>query len=154
MDKIHTFNTVNNPHEELAEIEKTIRDSIEWAVKGKDKDLLMSTIIRNDELFFYQPDSESTIRGFGAFLSLTDNFFMLPEFKAIRVEIKDMRVHMSPTLRTAWFSCILNDYNEFRGKPTVWENVRWTGVLENIGGKWKIFQMHFSKPEDLIHGKR
>jgi hypothetical protein len=75
---------------------------------------------------------------------------MLPEFRAIRVEINGMRIHLSPTEKTAWFSCILNDYNEFRGKPAVWENVRWTGVLEKVDGAWKIFQMHFSKAEDLI----
>lgn len=153
MDKIHTFNNMSNPHDEIAEVEKTIKDSIEWAVRCKDKDLMLSTVIQNDELFFFQPDSQSTIRGIDAFLSLTDNFFMLPEFKAIKVEINDMRIHMSPTMKTAWFSCILNDYNEFKGKPAVWENVRWTGVLDKVNGKWKIFQMHFSKAEDLIQGK-
>lgn len=150
MDKIQTFSTINNPHDELTKIEKTIKDSIEWAVKGKDRDLLLSTVIQNDELFLFQPDSKNTIRGIDAFLTLTDDFFMLPEFKALRVEIKDMRIHMSPTKKTAWFSCILNDYNEFKGKPAVWENVRWTGVLDKVAGRWKIFQMHFSKAEDLI----
>ncbi len=37
-----------------------------------------------------------------------------------------------------------------KGNPANWEKVRWTGVLEKIDGKWKIFQMHFSKAEDLV----
>ncbi len=150
MDVHYTFNSMNNPHDEMAEIEKTIRASIEWAVKNKDTASLYSSLINNDELFFFQTDSRSTINGFDEFKSSTENFFMREDFKALRVEIKDMRIHMSPTQKTAWYACILNDYNEFKGKPANWENVRWTGVLEKIDGTWKIFQMHFSKAEDLI----
>ena len=150
MDIPVTFNTLNNPHDELALIEETIKASIEWAVRGKDTDLLYSTVIENDELFFFQPDSRNTIQGIDTFRKVTDDFFMRDDFKAIRVEIKDMRIHMSPTLHTAWYACILNDYNEFQGKPANWENVRWTGVLEKVEGKWRIFQMHFSKAENLV----
>lgn len=146
----HTFNNTNNPHDELVEIEKTIRASIEWAVKGKDTELLYSSVIHNDELFFFQTDSKSTITDFENFRSLTENFFLRDDFKAIKVEINDFRIHMSPTMKTAWWACILNDYNEFQGKPANWENVRWSGVLEKVEGKWRIFQMHFSKAEDLI----
>jgi ketosteroid isomerase-like protein len=145
-----TFNTINNPHDELAEIEETIKASIEWAVRGKDTELLYSTVIENDELFFFQPDSRNTILGIDTFRKVTDDFFMRDDFKAIRVEIKDMRISLSPSLRTAWYACILNDYNEFQGKPANWENVRWTGVLEKVDGEWRIFQMHFSKAEDLV----
>ncbi|KPK64464.1 hypothetical protein AMJ83_01755 [candidate division WOR_3 bacterium SM23_42] len=146
----YTFNNANNPHDEIADIEKTIRASIEWAVKNKDTELLYSSVVHNDELFFFQTDSKSTITDFESFRSLTENFFMRDDFRAIRVEIKDFRIHMSPTMKTAWWACILNDYNEFQGKPANWENVRWSGVLEKIDGKWRIFQMHFSKAEDLI----
>ena len=150
MDSSITFNTINNQHDELTEIEKTIKASIEWAVRGKDTELLYSTVALNDELFFFQPDSRNTIQGIDAFRTVTNDFFMRDDFKAIRVEIKDMRIHMSPTMKTAWYACILNDYNEFQGRPANWENVRWTGVLEKVDGAWRIFQMHFSKAEDLV----
>jgi ketosteroid isomerase-like protein len=146
----YTFNNTNNPHDELAEIERTIRASIEWAVKNKDTDLLYSSIVHNDELFFFQPDSRSTMIGFDNFRSMTENFFMRDDFKAIKVEMNDFRISMSPTLKTAWWACLLNDYNEFKGKPANWENVRWSGVLEKIDGQWRIFQMHFSKAEDIL----
>lgn len=147
----YTFNNLNNPHIELAEIEKTIRANIEWAVKGKDTVLSYSSVINNDELFYFSTDSKGTIIGFDDFRNLTEKFFMRDDFKAIRVEINDFRIHMSPSMKTAWWSCLLNDYNEFRGKPANWENVRWTGVLEKVDGKWRIFQMHFSKAEDLLN---
>jgi len=146
----YTYNTINNPHDEIREIEKIIQAHIEWAVNNKDRQTLFSTIIENEELFLYQTDSKSTITGIREFTDLVDTIFMSGDFKALRTEIKNVRIHVSSTMRTAWFSCILNDYNEYQGNPFVWENVRWTGILEKIGGRWKIFQMHFSKAEDLI----
>ena len=150
MSKPYTYSNINNPHDELAEVEKTIRASIEWAVRGKDTALVYSTMIQNDELFFFQTDSRTTITGFEKFRELTEKFFMRDDFKAIKVEINDFRIHMSPTKKTAWWACLLDDYNEFQGKPANWEKVRWSGVLEKIDGKWRIFQMHFSKAEDLL----
>jgi len=146
----YTFNKISNPHDELVEVEKTIRASIEWAVHDKDTAMSYSSVVNNDELFFFQTDSRSTIIGFDDFRNLTEKFFMRDDFKAIKVDIKDLRIHMSPTLKTAWWACILDDYNEFQGKPANWENVRWSGVLEKVDDRWKIFQMHFSKAEDLI----
>lgn len=146
----YTWNTLNNPHDELAAIEKVIRAHIGWAVNNKDQKILYSTIVETDELFFIQPDSKSTVRGIDDFRPVVDEFFMRDDFKAIRVEINDLRINMSPSLHTAWYACILNDYNEFQGRPANWENVRWTGVLEKVNGEWKIFQMHYSKAEDLV----
>jgi hypothetical protein len=149
MTHSYTFNTFDNPHIETGEIEKVIKSHIGWAVNNKDKQTLFYTIVENDELFFFQTDSKSTISGINEFVKLVDEF-MQDDFKAIRAEIRELRINISTSLKTAWFSCTLNDYNEYQGKPFIWENVRWTGVLEKIEGKWKIFQMHFSKAEDLI----
>ncbi len=145
-----TYNNINNPHDELAAIEEVIRASIEWAVHDKDTAMSYGSVVNNDELFFFQTDSRTTVIGFDKFRHMTENFFMRDDFKAIKVEINDFRVHMSPSLKTAWWACLLNDYNEFQGKPANWEKVRWSGVLEKIDGKWRIFQMHFSKAEDLL----
>ena len=150
MDESCTYNSLNKCHDEIPEIERVIKTHIGWAVDNKNKAALLSTVIQNEELFVFQTDSKSTIRGIDQFLSLTQDFFMSDAFRAIKTEVIDLRIHISPSLSTAWFSCILNDYNEFQGKPANWENVRWTGVLENVRGSWKIMQMHFSKAEDLV----
>ncbi len=107
------------------------------------------SIVVDNELFFCQPDSASTIDGCDQFVALVDDVFMPDDFRAIRTEIENLRIRLSPSLVTAWFSYILNDYNEFRGEPAVWENVRWTGVPEKIDGRWRIMQQHFSKVRDL-----
>jgi hypothetical protein len=107
----------------------------------------MSTVVDDHELFFYQPDPASAIDGHHQFVALVDDVFMPDDFRAIRTEIENLR--LSPSLVTAWFSCILNDYNEFRGEPAVWENVRWTGVPEKTDGRWRIMQQHSSKARGL-----
>ena len=150
MNGPYTYNNVNNPHEDILKIEKTIQDHIGWAVNNKNKAQLLSTSVDSEEFFIIQPDSKGTIDGKKAYLELINNVFMQDDFRAIRTEINNMRIHISSSLRTAWFACILNDYNEHKGKPANWENVRWTGVLEKIDNQWKIFHMHFSKAEDLV----
>jgi ketosteroid isomerase-like protein len=108
-------------------------------------------MIDSDELFFFQTDSKSTVKGIARFKEMTESFFLRDDFKAIKYEMQDLRINLSPALQTAWFACLLDDFNTFKGRPANWEKVRWTGVLEKIEGSWKIFQMHFSKAEDLVN---
>ena len=69
---------------------------------------------------------------------------MSDDFKAIRYDIKDFRINFSKTGKVAWFFCILDDINEWKGQPANWENTRWTGILEKYDNNWVIKQMHFS----------
>ena len=95
MNYSYTYNTIENPHEETIEIEKTITSHIEWAINNKDKQTLYSSLVKNDELFFFQPDSKDTIIGFNQFKELVEGVFLEDDFKAISVEIKDLRIYVS-----------------------------------------------------------
>ncbi len=128
---------------EKAIVEQVIKNSITWAV-NKDKDLLYRSFVNDSTLFYFSPDNAGTISGFAAFQELADNLFMNPAFKAIKADFKDLRVSLSQSGDCAWWSCYLDDFNEWDGKPANWENVRWTGVLEKRDGDWRIVQMHFS----------
>ncbi|MFA6127248.1 MAG: nuclear transport factor 2 family protein [Bacteroidales bacterium] len=133
------------PGEEIQSVLSVIDSNIGWA-KTKDTALLYSTMIRSDDLFFFQPDSESTIEGFNSFRKMTEEFFLRPEFQAVRHELKNPRIHLSKSGTCAWFSAYLDDINTWKGKEIAWRNVRWTGVLEKSKGRWEIVQMHFSFP--------
>jgi ketosteroid isomerase-like protein len=126
---------------EKKSVEKTIRDSIGWA-KNKDINLLYS-IINNNENYVEVDPNDKVVRGFKEFKKAED-FWMSNDFKAIRYEIKDLIINFSKSGDVAWFFCMLDDINEWKGQPANWENTRWTGVLENIDGNWVIMQMHFS----------
>jgi hypothetical protein len=128
---------------EKAKIEQVVKNSIRW-VLNKDKELSYSCFAQDSALFWFSPDNAGTLSGFESLKTLTEQVFMNPAFKGVRSEFKDLRITLSHSGGCAWWSCYLDDLNEWNGKPANWENVRWTGVLEKIEGDWKIRQMHFS----------
>ena len=133
--------------EEIAQIKQVIDKSIGWAM-DKDIDALYACMAQDDNFFIFHPNSTGTIKGFKAFKAYAERIFLNPAFKATRYEIKDLKVNLSPTGQTAWFSCLLDDYGEWDGTPMGWDNARWTGVLEKRADKWVLVQMHFSLATD------
>lgn len=125
------------------EVEKVIDDSIGW-VMSKNRERLLECMAQNEEFFYFSPDENGTIRGFKSFVQLVDTLFMDERFKGVGHELRDLKINFSKNGDVAWYSCRLDDYNEWNGNPSNWENARWTGVLERADGKWKIVQMHFS----------
>ncbi len=122
-------------------VENAIRNSIGWA-KTKDINLLYSVIANDTNYIEVHPDGK-VVKGFQNFKK-AEAFWMNPDFKAVRYEIKDLTINFSKSGDVAWFFCILDDINEWKGKPSNWENTRWTGVMEKRDGNWIIVQMHFS----------
>jgi len=139
----NTMSQKVDPVAEKAKIEQVIKNSIRWALT-KDKDMSYSCFALDSSLFWFSPDNAGTISGAESFKRLTEQVFMNPAFKAINSEFKDLRINLSNSGDCAWWSCYLDDVNEWKGQPANWKNVRWTGVLEKIDGAWKIRQMHFS----------
>jgi ketosteroid isomerase-like protein len=122
-------------------VEKTINASIGWA---KDKNLaLLYNVIANDSSFLEVHPGDRVVKGFKEFRKAED-FWMSSDFKAVRYEIRDLKITISPQADAAWWFCILDDINEWKGEPANWENTRWTGVLEKREGRWVIVQQHFS----------
>lgn len=130
-----------NQEQEKLLIEKTIHASIGWA-KNKDIKLLYS-VIANDSDFLEVHPGPKVVKGFSDFRK-AEEFWMSPDFKAVRYEISDLRINIAKSGDVAWWFCMLNDINEWKGEPATWENTRWTGVLEKRNGKWIIVQQHFS----------
>lgn len=122
-------------------VEKTIHNCIGWA-KNKDIKLLYSVIANDTNFIEIHPDNR-VVKGFEEFRK-AEGFWMDPDFKAIRYEIKDLTINFSLSGEIAWFYCVLDDINEWKGQPANWVNTRWTGVLEKRDGRWVIVQQHFS----------
>jgi hypothetical protein len=125
----------------LEEIEVSINGAIGWA-KNKDFKLLYS-IIANDSNYLEVDPGPGLIKGFSQF-KRNDSIWGSPDFKAVRYEIRDLTINLAEKGNVAWFYCILDDINEWKGKPACWMNTRWTGVLEKRGKRWIMVQMHFS----------
>jgi len=131
---------INRPAE-IALVEKAIHGSIGWA-KDKDFELLYSIIARDSNYLEVSPGERIT-RGFNDF-KRAEPIWGSPDFKAIRYEIRDLQINLSQSGEVAWYYCMLDDINEWKGEPASWINARWTGVLEKRDGLWVIVQMHFS----------
>jgi len=134
-----------NREAEIREISTVINNCIGW-FKTKDFALSFSTVA-NDSNFLEVHPENSIVRGFEQFKKNSE-IFKRPEFQYVRHEIKDLTVNLSRSGDVAWFYCVLNDINTWKGQPANWENARWTGVLEKREGKWVIVQQHFSFPSE------
>lgn len=131
--------------EELARVEQAIRAAIGWA-KNKDLGLLFDTIAGDENFLEVHPDG-NVVRGFTEFKK-AEPIWMSPNFKAVRFEIRDLRIRLSKGGDVAWFFCVLDDMNTWKGQPANWENARWSGVLEKRDGRWVMAQQHFSNGPD------
>jgi L-ascorbate metabolism protein UlaG (beta-lactamase superfamily)/ketosteroid isomerase-like protein len=127
--------------DETPAIERSIRDCIGWA-KTKDFKLLYGVIANDADFLEVHPDG-AVVRGIDEFRK-AESFWGHPDFKAIRYEIRDLKIKLSRSGDVAWFFCLLDDINEWKGRPASWENTRWTGVLEKRDGRWVMAQQHFS----------
>jgi len=138
----------NNNHDNRAvlknekwKIIKAINSVIGWAA-NKDTSLLYSVIAKDSNFLEVQPKNR-IVKGINQFRE-SEPFFLSPDFKAIRYDIRDLKISISQSGTVAWFYCILDDINEWKGRPANWENTRWTGVLEKRDGTWRMVQQHFS----------
>ena len=130
-----------NKEAEIQEISRVIDSCIGW-FKTKDFELSFSTVAHDSNFIEIHPTNR-IVRGFEQFKKNSE-IFKNPEFQYARHEIKDLTINLSISGEVAWFYCVLNDINTYKGQPANWENARWTGVLEKREGRWVIVQQHFS----------
>jgi ketosteroid isomerase-like protein len=126
---------------ELKEISRVIDSCIGW-FKTKDFELLFNAVAHDPNYLSIHP-SNRVVKGFEQF-EKNSEIYKNPEFKYVRHDLKDLTINLSKSGDVAWFFCILDDINEYKGEPANWENARWTGVLEKREGRWVIVQQHFS----------
>jgi hypothetical protein len=143
---LHSCHTINRDKasgnlSEIDSVRSAIHSTIAWA-KNKDFNLLYS-VIANDSNYLEVDPEPGILHGFAQFKK-NEAFWGSPDFRAIKYEIRDLTINFSENIDVAWFYCILDDINEWKGKPACWMNTRWTGVLEKRKGKWIMVQMHFS----------
>ena len=136
---------------EKAAIAKVIDANIGWFAT-KDFALCFSTMADDPDLFFFSPDSQSTVHGFEQFKKQSE-FWRDPGAKYVGHEIRGLRIHVHPSGEVAWWSAILDDCGEYSGRQACWKDTRWTGVLEKRAGRWVIMQMHFSFAVDQVRDR-
>jgi ketosteroid isomerase-like protein len=135
----------NDSETEKKLIARVISSNIGW-VKDKDLILFYSTIAHDSDYISVSPGNR-IVKCFED-VKKSIPFWMSPDFKYVRHKVKDLEIHIAECGEVAWFYCVLDDINTYKGEPASWENTRGTGVLEKRDGKWVIVQQHFSFPND------
>jgi SnoaL-like domain len=127
------------------EIARVVSSVIGWA-KTKDLDLFFGSIAQDEDYISVTPGQRVIKR----FEDVKQNvpFWMSPDFQYVRHELKDLEIKLARCGTVAWFYCVLDDINTYKGEPASWENARWTGVVEKRDGKWVVVSQHFSFASD------
>lgn len=129
-------------------IAKVVDDNIGW-FRDKDFDLLFSTMTNGPDLFMYQLDTASTIRGFEAMREYSAGW-RNPAVRYAGHSFHDLDVTLSRGGDAAWFATQLKDCAAVGDRPARCFTTRYTGVLEKRDDRWLIVQQHFSLPADLV----
>jgi hypothetical protein len=126
---------------EKREIARVVGSVIGWA-KTKDLDLFFGSIAQDEDYISVTPGPRVIKR----FEDVKQNvpFWMSQDFQYVRHELKDLEIKLARCGTVAWFYCVLDDINTYKGEPASWENARWTGVVEKRDGKWVVVSQHFS----------
>jgi ketosteroid isomerase-like protein len=137
----HEKRPAQDEEAEKKEVARVISSVIGWA-KTKDLNLFYGSIANDDDYISVTP----TQRIIKRFEDVKQNvpFWMSPDFKYVRHELKDLEIKFARCGEVAWFFCILDDINTYKGQPAAWENTRWTGVVEKRDGRWVVVSQHFS----------
>ncbi len=131
-----------------AAIIRVIEDNITW-FRDKDFDLLFGTMTNGPDLFMYQLDEASTIRGFEEFRRYSAGW-RNPDVKYAGHRFTDLQVHLSGARDLSWFSCVLEDCAQVKDRPPRCFTSRYTGVLQKRDGRWLLVQQHFSLPAEAV----
>jgi ketosteroid isomerase-like protein len=126
---------------ERATITQVISSCIGWA-KDKKLEVLYSAIAHDADYISVSP-SQRVVKSFED-VKQNVPFWMSPDFKYVRHDLRDLEITFARSGDVAWFYCVLDDINTYKGQPASWENTRWTGVVEKRDGRWVVVQQHFS----------
>jgi len=137
-----------DPEAEKAAVARVIDNNIVW-FKTKDFDLLFGTYTDGPDLFMYQLDTASTIRGFEEFKKYSEGW-KNPDVRYGGHKYHELNIHLSRAGDAAWFEALLEDCAQFKDRPARCFTTRLTGVLEKRAGRWLIVQQHFSLPAEKI----
>jgi ketosteroid isomerase-like protein len=133
---------------EKSAVAKVIDNNIAW-FKDKDFELLFGTYTHGPDLFMYQLDTASTIKGFEAFKNYSAGW-KNPDVKYAGHKLHELNIHFSQAGDTSWFDALLEDCFKVKDRPAKCYTTRVTGVLEKRAGRWLIVQQHFSLPAEKI----
>jgi ketosteroid isomerase-like protein len=128
---------------EISAIENTL-DKYIMANEKEDFALIESIWAEQDDILLYGTDSDERLVGWNNIKEVIKKQFSLIENTYISAS--DQVIKISDCGNTAWFAERLHYNFIYQGTAHSYSNIRFTGVMEKINGRWVIVQAHISLP--------
>jgi hypothetical protein len=128
---------------ENAEIENTL-DKYIMANEKEDFALIESIWAPEDDIVLYGTDSDERLVGWDNIQKVIKRQFTMIENTYISAS--DQVIKVSDCGNTAWFAERLNYNFIYNGEAHSYDNIRFTGVMEKLDGRWVMVQAHLSLP--------
>ncbi|HEY9116050.1 MAG TPA: nuclear transport factor 2 family protein [Bacteroidales bacterium] len=128
---------------EITEIENALEKYI-MANEKEDFALIESIWAPQADIVLYGTDSDERLVGWENIREAIKRQFALIENTYISAS--EQIINVSECGNTAWFAERLNYNFIYKGTAHSYDNIRFTGVMEKIDGRWVIVQAHLSLP--------
>jgi ketosteroid isomerase-like protein len=128
---------------EISEIENAL-DKYIMANEKEDFVLIESIWAPSEDIVLYGTDSDERLVGWNNIREVIKTQFSMIENTYISAS--DQVINISDCGNTAWFAERLNYNFVYTGNAHSYDNIRFTGVMEKIDGRWLIVQAHLSLP--------
>ena len=127
---------------------KMVIDDFIVAHETKDLDLLSSCFSDKPDILILGTDSDELWVDQKSMVDAQRRAY--DTFDKVKLSVREKVLKMDKSGKTSWFYMKVDWFVESKGEKYKFDDVRTTGVLEKIGGKWWIVQIHTSLP---VEGK-
>jgi hypothetical protein len=127
---------------------KTVLDDFIVAHETKDLDLLSSCFSAKPDILILGTDKDELWVDKKSMIDAQRRAYAA--FDKVKLSVREKVLKMDKSGKTSWFYMKVDWFVESKGEKYKFDDVRTTGVLENLGGKWRIVQIHTSLP---VEGK-
>lgn len=136
--------------DETIAIEQLLENYI-IANETQDFNLIESIWAPESDIILYGTDSHERLMGWTNIRNAIKSQF--GQIEDTYISASDQFIKINCTGSTAWFAETLNYNFMYMGEAKKYEGLRFTGVLENMNGEWKLVQAHLSVPAGVGVGK-
>lgn len=127
---------------------KVMLDDFILAHETKDLDLLSSCFSDKPDILILGTDNDEFWVDKVSMVDAQKRAY--DTFDKVKLSVREKVLKMEKSGKTSWFYMKVDWFVESKGEKYKFDDVRITGVLENVGGKWQIVQIHTSLP---VEGK-
>jgi hypothetical protein len=132
---------------ERQQVMKVLDDFVS-AHETKDLDLLSSCFSDKPDILILGTDKDELWVDKKSMLDAQKRAY--EAFDKVKLSVRDKVLKIDRAGNTAWFYMKVNWFVESKGEKYKFDDVRTTGVFENVNGKWRFVQIHTSLP---VEGK-